>query len=171
MFKLLSSGKTRYLAAGFVFVSVLGTLSHFFYEWSGSNPVIALFSPVDESTWEHMKLLFFPMLIWALFLPSSLNDSLPCLRRNVLAGNIIGTLLIPVLFYTYSGILGYTVTVIDILIFFISAAAAFLFAGRHKKTDSSCENSRFINLITILFVCLFFIFSFYPPELGLFAAP
>lgn len=171
MFKFLSSGKSRYLAAGFVFVSILGTLSHFFYEWSGGNPIIALFSPVNESTWEHMKLLFFPMLIWALFVPSSLNDSFPCLRSNILTGNIIGTLLIPVLFYTYSGILGFTVTIIDILIFFISVAVAFLFAGRYKKTDSTCENSLLINLMTILFICLFFIFSYYPPELGLFTAP
>ena len=40
-------------------VSLLGTLLHFTYRWSGRNPLIA---PVNESVWEHMKLLFFPML-------------------------------------------------------------------------------------------------------------
>ena len=30
---------------------ILGTLNHFLYDWSGKNPVIALFTPVNESVW------------------------------------------------------------------------------------------------------------------------
>lgn len=45
---------------------ILGTLNHFLYDWSGKNPVIALFTPVNESVWEHMKLLFFPFLLLSL---------------------------------------------------------------------------------------------------------
>ena len=41
----------------------LGTLLHFTYEWSGENQLVALFSAVNESTWEHLKLLFFPMIL------------------------------------------------------------------------------------------------------------
>ena len=48
-----------YTLAGTIFVLVLGTLSHFFYEWSNDNPLIGLFSPINESVWEHMKLLSF----------------------------------------------------------------------------------------------------------------
>ena len=40
---------------------ILGTLLHFTYEWSGENPIIALFSAVNESIWEHLKLAFYPM--------------------------------------------------------------------------------------------------------------
>ena len=42
---------------------ILGTIFHFTYEWSGKKVIIGLFSAVNESTWEHLKLLFFPMLI------------------------------------------------------------------------------------------------------------
>ena len=48
-------------------VAVLGTLNHFLYELSGGAAIFALFCPVNESTWEHLKLLFFPYLfasIW-----------------------------------------------------------------------------------------------------------
>lgn len=45
----------------FIFISVLGVLLHFTYEWSGDNAVVGLFSAVNESTWEHLKLLFFPV--------------------------------------------------------------------------------------------------------------
>jgi len=53
---------------GFLFMSVIGTLLHFVYEWSGNNSIVRLFAPWNESTWEHMKLLFFPMLALVLFL-------------------------------------------------------------------------------------------------------
>lgn len=42
----------------FIFISVLGVLLHFTYEWAGDNAVVGLFSAVNESTWEHLKLLF-----------------------------------------------------------------------------------------------------------------
>ena len=43
---------------GFVFEGALGTLLHFVFDWSGGNVAAALFSAVNESIWEHMKLLF-----------------------------------------------------------------------------------------------------------------
>ena len=52
---------------GILFVSVTGTLSHFLYQFSGNCFLTGLFSPVGESTWEHMKLLFFPMLFYSLW--------------------------------------------------------------------------------------------------------
>lgn len=42
---------------------IVGTLLHFTYKWSGENKIVAIFSAVNESTWEHLKLVFFPMLI------------------------------------------------------------------------------------------------------------
>ena len=53
--------------AGILCVSILGTLLHFTYRWSGRNPLIGLIAPVNESVWEHMKLLFFPMLLFGLW--------------------------------------------------------------------------------------------------------
>ena len=55
------------LAAGILFTLIIGTLLHFTYEWSGENPFVALYSPVNESVWEHLKLLFFPVLLYTFF--------------------------------------------------------------------------------------------------------
>lgn len=52
--------KTRLNLFRFIFISILGVLLHFTYEWSGDNPAVGLFSAVNESTWEHLKLIFFP---------------------------------------------------------------------------------------------------------------
>ena len=57
--------KIKYLHwAGFLFVAAAGSLLHFLYEYSGQNPLAACISPVNESTWEHLKLLFFPYLVF-----------------------------------------------------------------------------------------------------------
>ena len=51
---------------GFAVTSLGGTLLHFLYDWLGEAVWVAPFSGVNESTWEHMKLLFWPMLLFAL---------------------------------------------------------------------------------------------------------
>ena len=49
---------------GFLFVSIFGALSHFFYEWSGKNKIVGFLFPANESTWEHLKLAIFPTLLF-----------------------------------------------------------------------------------------------------------
>ena len=41
---------------------ILGSICHFLYEFSDYNPFLALIVPVNESVWEHLKLVFFPVL-------------------------------------------------------------------------------------------------------------
>ena len=45
-------------AAGFAVVTFGGTILHFLYDWTGESILVSPFSGVNESTWEHMKLLF-----------------------------------------------------------------------------------------------------------------
>ena len=87
---------------GFLFMSVIGTLLHFVYEWSGNNSIVRLFAPWNESTWEHMKLLFFPMLALVLFLFFKLPEQSP-IPVALSIGTLVGLALIPILFYTYTG--------------------------------------------------------------------
>ena len=81
-----------------IIVSILGTLLHFAYDWSGQNTLVGLFTPVNESTWEHMKLIFFPTLIVNIFIWRKLHDKLPYLDSSLPAWLLIGTWLIPALF-------------------------------------------------------------------------
>ena len=52
--------------ANFIIIAAIGALLHFTYEWSNNNSLIATFSTVNESTWEHLKLAFFPILIFGI---------------------------------------------------------------------------------------------------------
>ena len=90
---------------GFAVASLGGTILHFLYEWLGEAAWIAPFSGVNESTWEHMKLLFWPTFIFAVFQSFFFRDreDFWCIK---LRGILLGLALIPILFYTYNGDIG-----------------------------------------------------------------
>jgi hypothetical protein len=44
-------------------LGLVGSLLHFSYEWSGKHPIVAIFSAVNDSYWEHIKIAFWPVLV------------------------------------------------------------------------------------------------------------
>ena len=109
---------------GILFVSVTGTLSHFLYQFSGNCFLTGLFSPVGESTWEHMKLFITPWVLWSLVECIALRGHGALLPARGL-GLLTGLAAIPALFYTYQGILGRGIMWVDVLIFQLAVLLAF----------------------------------------------
>lgn len=171
MNKILKKNILVPIIVGAVITAILGTLAHFAYEWSGNNHLVGLVTAVNESTWEHMKLLFFPMLLVNVFLVLLVKEDYPCILPVLLTGTLLGTFLIPVLFYTYSGILGQSIDAINISIYYICVIAAFYIAYRLAEKDCSKECTNLLLIVTFVMVLLFFIFTYYPPELGIFDNP
>lgn len=159
-----------YTIIGILFTSLFGTLSHFIYEWSGNNWIAGLFTPVNESTWEHMKLLFFPMLLYGLFAWFFLRKDYPCISCSYPLGILAGTFAIPVFFYTYSGILGKNYTAVDIFIFYLSVILAFavMYALCRCNKEKRCLLPAL--LVLVLAIC-FLRFSTAPPAFGIFSPP
>lgn len=155
----------RYLIRGFFFVLILGSLSHFFYQWSDGNFIIGLFCPVNESTWEHMKLAFFPMLLYSAFLYVRFSSNLSCILYTIPQSILWSTALIPVIFYTYTGILGKNYFILDLLTFGLSIAQGFRILGRCSR------RSIFLWVLIFILTAGFFVFSYMPPDLPLFKAP
>ena len=114
-------GIKSYILTGFIFVSVLGTLLHFAYNSSDNNLIVGLFTPINESIWEHTKLIFFPMLLYGLFFYKKQKD----IYAATVFAALVGVLLIIITFYTYSGIIGYHNAFVDISIFYIVVLIAF----------------------------------------------
>ena len=164
------SGKYIFIS-GFLFTSVLGTLSHFFYEWSGDSTFIGLVCPISESAWEHMKLLFFPALLYCFLFKLIYKNAVPNVSLPLLSGILTGTTLIPVFFYTYSGILGFTVVWIDIAIFYLCTGITFSMASKLYEQKNIARFRFLIYGLTILYSILFFIFTFIQPDIALFQNP
>jgi hypothetical protein len=160
-----------YIKFGIIFVLTAGTLSHFLYQWSGNSFLVGLFTPINESAWEHMKLLFFPMLLYSLYAVPRLREQYPCAVSSFPLGILLGTLLIPVLFYTYTGIIGKDFFIADILIFIIAVLLAFCIA---YKLAVSYKAQKFTVLLCLLVCALticFLFFTCYPPQIPLFENP
>ena len=156
---------------GFAVTSLGGTLLHFLYDWLGKAAWIAPFSGVNESTWEHMKLLFWPMLIYAVVQSFFFRDRSDffCVKMR---GILLGLTLIPVLFYTYNGVVGPSPDWLNIAIFFISAAVAYIYETRlFQKGTVSCKNPRLAILVLCTIAAMFVIFTFNTPQLAIFKDP
>lgn len=158
--------------AGFVFTSVAGTLLHFVYDWSNQSILFAPFSAVNESIWEHMKLLFFPMLIFAFAESHYIGRQYPNFWCSKLAGIVSGLMLVPVLYYTYTGAFGVSADWFNIAIFFLAAAAAYILEARILKYGSRCclSTQTSMTLLCIIASC-FVVFTFVPPSIPLFQDP
>ena len=137
-----------FTAVSFILTAALGTACHFAFDFFGQSRLIAPFVPVNESTWEHLKLLFFPFLLLLVIgcfagiaggnAPIS-NRSLKkmflsCYWDGAAFGELCGMAAVVVLFYGINGILGF-------------------------------------NLDWVFVTFLFMLFTFYPPHIGLFSDP
>lgn len=158
--------------AGFIFTGVVGTLLHFLFDWTGGSVFAALFSAVNESIWEHMKLLYYPMLAFSLIEYRFWGKEMGNFWCVKLLGLLLGLSLIPALYYTYTGILGINADWFNIAIFFIAAAAAFYAETKLWQQGFSCplggkQSFGIILLVGVAFVGL----TFLPPRIPLFRDP
>ena len=156
---------------GFAVTSFCGTILHFLYDWLGGAAWVAPISGVNESTWEHMKLLFWPMLLYALVQSRFFREQEDfwCVK---LRGILLGLGLIPVLFYTYNGVIGRSPDWINIAIFFVSAAIAYRYEAKQlERGESRCRSPKLAIGALCLIALLFVIFTFRTPMLGIFRDP
>ena len=157
---------------GFIFTCILGTLLHFLYELTGGNIIAALFSGVNESTWEHMKLMFYPMAVFSIIQYKFIGSEFPEYWSTKLTGLFLGLGLIPIFYYTYTGILGVNADWFNISIFFICTAIAYFVEYKmfmHKKGINIRTATALLIMAAISLI--FTISTFSPPEIPLFQDP
>ena len=54
----------RQIVLGVPVLFLVGTLCHFVYHLSGELFLVGLFVPVNESVWEHLKMVLWPTILW-----------------------------------------------------------------------------------------------------------
>jgi len=157
----------------FLTIGTLGALGHFVYEWSGNNYILGFFFPVNESCWEHLKLLFLPTLIYSAVEFFILGNH----YKNYLSATVIsllcGMFSIVAIFYIYRGILGKNIDAINIIIYFVSIIIM-LCKKTHLLKTEKFSNSIFsvISVFVIILIgVLFAVWSYNPPALGIFRLP
>lgn len=158
--------------AGFLFTSIFGSFLHFLFDLSGQSMIASIFSAVNESIWEHMKLIYYPTFLFALVESVFWRKKYKHFWCIKLAGILLELTLIPVIFYTYTGILGISADWFNIAIFFIAAGASFWTEALLFQRDSTCRlpcRMAFLAICLISFV--FTVLTFLPPHIPFFKDP
>ncbi|MFZ7132333.1 MAG: DUF6512 family protein [Eubacteriales bacterium] len=156
-----------------ILIILFGTILHFIYEWLGKSPVIGIIGAVNESTWEHLKLLFWPTLIISVIEYILVGNKYNNFITGIAISLISGMLLIIILFYTYTGIWGKDSLIMDIGIFIISVIVSQLISNQIVTLNmdiKSLVNILSLHIIGIMMLS-FVWFTFIPPKIPLFQDP
>jgi Family of unknown function (DUF6512) len=155
---------------GALFILVVGTLWHFVYQWSGDNPLLGWVAPVNESVWEHVKLVAIPSLIWNGLAASRLP------HRNRLAWAAFleactGPAVIVTGYYVYSSLLGRGWFVMDIALFVAAVAAGRLVNHRVRQGSRRVPGTLPALVLIAALLAAFAAVTVWPPELPVFQEP
>lgn len=159
---------------GFIFTSIAGVLLHFAFEFSGGNTLVGAFTPVNESVWEHLKLLLFPVLVFAFIEYIFYGKNLPNFIAARIISVLIGMAATVMIFYTYTGIIGKSLIPVDIALFFFSVVLTYFIGYVIMKRPFlfASENAAIFTVSVLAAVVLAFIFfTFNPPMLEIFRDP
>lgn len=167
---MINSKVFKFHLFSILFTIILGTIFHFTFQLSNNNLFIAAFSAVNESTWEHLKLLFFPMLITIIISYFYLGNNFKNYLCSKTIGIIIAMSLITIFFYTYTGILGYNLGFINIISFIITVILSEYITYLKMKSNYTCNIKNSIIILLILLFC-FIIFTYFPPKINYFKDP
>ena len=159
----------RWELGGIAFIIILGAVLHFAFEWSGSWTPLGAIAAVNESVWEHLKLGFWPALVYAALEHVRFGKS----AHNFLFAKTLAICVVPitivVLYYVYTAILGHGLLVIDILIFVVAVVVGQLVSYRLLIASPLPKKvNRLAPVAVIILGILLVLFTFYPPQLPLF---
>ncbi len=163
-------GFIRLEKIGFIFTAIAGTLLHYAFEASGNNFIVGLMAPINESIWEHLKLLFTPYIAFMMFEIFICKELPPCFIPAKAMGVMLGMLSILTMFYTYSGIIGEHILWVDIAIFYISVFIAYFVSCKIALGHPCCKRRHIViaTMLLIIMTAMFAVFTIYPPELNVF---
>ena len=157
----------KWEVVGFFWIVILGSLLHFTFELSGGSKLVALFSPVNESVWEHLKLGYFSLTFFMIIKYFFIKNKV----HNFFIANFMGiismSIFIIVVFYSYEAITGSHNLMVDIGSFVLGALLCQIISYNIMTKNIRVSDS-FGLIMFILMGLSFMFFTFYPLHIPLF---
>lgn len=157
---------------GIPFIVASGSALHFAFSWAGKWPPLAIVAATNESIWEHLKLAFWPSLAWALF--ESREMRLPAQSYWAAKGVsfLIATIVIVVVFQSYTAILGRNLLVLDIGTFVVAIVLGQLGSIWLLTKRPVVGPVAWVGIVLLLCqLAAFSLFTYFPPNHPLFIDP
>lgn len=141
--------------------------------------MVGIFTPVNESVWEHLKLSVIPISIFGVILFFKNNGLKNTNNKSFLISFIasILSMLLIIFFYLISKILNITSSVCHIANYIISMAISFkvMYMLDTSNYLDKIKNSTLANILglglTIVLIILFGIYTFNPPKISFMRDP
>lgn len=143
---------------------MLGSLLHFAFDWSGHNRVFAVFSAVNESYWEHIKIAAWPtMALYVVLFALGGAGHASFIPAATVALYSIPVTMIGVVF-AYKAVTGRNVLWLDIAVFGLSIAVAqAIFVGLFRGLDANLVVVVLSALYLAGIVAAYLLFTLRPP--------
>jgi hypothetical protein len=169
--RLSNHDRVFYFAVvGTFFIIFLGSALHFTYELSGNQPIVGVFSAVNESVWEHLKLAFWPALFWMVIELFSYGKSLRNFFAAKAAEVYFMAFFIPLVFYVYTAVTKDSIFPVDISTFVVAVVLGQLLSYKVIRRKSSFPHymGYAATVAIILLSGAFIAFTFFPPHFPIF---
>ena len=152
-------------------IIVLCFITHFVYDLFPSF-FTSLFFPVNESVWEHMKMLFSSIVIWNFILYFIFKTNGYFFNNfflGVLCSCVCCILLFLIMYYPMYFMFGdcfFTNVILLSISIFLSVNIEFSIFNNHKF------NLDFISFMCIIIIFIIFgLFTYFPPKISIFVDP
>lgn len=151
---------------GVIVIFLLTILYHFLYDWL-PNPVFSVFFPVNESIWEHMKLLYSGIFTWGVieyFILRKKGISYRNFFSTLFLEMVTSIMIYLIMYLPLYNVFGENMVIsIGLLIVVIILEEIFSY-----YLFSYSKENRILNRISILFIVLGFVvflcFTYDPPR-------
>lgn len=146
---------------------------HFIFKLVWEAPIIGAIVPVSESPWEHLKLVFYPILIWWIIFYAisrkQKNFSKEKWTVSTSAALLSSILTITFIFYSYTGAFGVEFLALDIFSALLALAVG-QSLGYHlyKYSKPAKAVSIMAFLIAVVLLLMFVAFTYKAPHIPLF---
>lgn len=170
MYKKLSYPQ-KWIIKGIPILFIIGSFMHFLYDFSGKSLVVGTIAAINESIWEHLKMVLLPVICWwsiyYIIASKKYNINKNKWFSSALTALLTALITIPLLYYFYTEAFGVELLMVDIIILFLALLFGQLLGFHTYKYSKGITVYIPIGIFIVLMVC-FIIFTFYPPHLPLF---
>lgn len=149
-----------------LFATGVGVAAHFVYRLL-PLPIVGIFFPVNESVWEHLKLLFFPTLLAGI----GLGTTSAAPQRTwgaVLSAALAMPAALLGIYYPLAAGFGLHSVWLDILLYLLTMAVGFFLAFRLDASGRAERHTGILVMLAGVFGACLILFSFAAPKLPIF---
>lgn len=150
---------------------ILGVFLHFAYDTLGNNTLVGIFAPVNESVWEHLKLILIPFTTFGVIFYFYTKQKFSNIFLATLFGNVMGMFVVTTLYYLGKAMFTTENMIYNIAIYVLGMIAAYsviYFSVYNKEFLEETKDSSAIGVCALaLLFTIFIINTFFPIKLDL----